>query len=704
MHALDDTLKPDRREFLAAATAAGCVALAPGATAAPLPGRPLEVTETVGGLRKESGPAPVEGAAWYGAAAEGAGFVYRFEAGALARAKCLVMDMLLDGNTLATWSLALQEGEKGRLFQYCFGGLNQCSFRVRMALDLVNQNRFFQDREGGLLKPMCLGDRVELEKVDRVIFTLRRKGPDPVRWCMTPLQSSTEMPERIANPVLPKGVFLDELGQCAIRDWPGKTRRMEELQARVRGQDENASKVAWPEGYSRWGGWKARKLGEGSGFFRTHHDGRRWWLVDPDGYAFWSTGLDDVRPAVDSRYDGLESALKWLPDPKGEFAEAYRGGGRGGNSKSFNYLVANMIRALGASGWREKWARIAFAEMKRLRFNTVGNWSDWQYARDAGVPYVRPMNFRPAKSGTIFRDFPDVFHSAFDEDVAAYAAGLRDAAADPAFIGYFLMNEPAWGSSSEVPAAGMLFVTETCATRAELARFLKTRYADDAALEAAWKMPARFDRVAAGKWTGVLSKEALKDLQDFSVLMVERYFRTLSAACRKVDPHHLNLGMRWAGVPPAWAVEGMKFFDVFSLNRYADRLPREQSGKIHDMVRKPVMVGEYHFGALDVGLPASGIGHLKNQEDRAKAYRVYLEDAAANPHCVGAHWFTLYDESALGRSDGENYNIGFLDICNRAYDALGKAAIASHERMYEVADGRAEPFNERLEYLPKLFL
>jgi hypothetical protein len=68
------------------------------------------------------------------------------------------------------------------------------------------------------------------------------------------------------------------------------------------------------------------------------------------------------------------------------------------------------------------------------------------------------------------------------------------------------------------------------------------------------------------------------------------------------------------------------------------------------------------------------------------------------------HWFTLYDESALGRFDGENYDIGFLDICDRAYDALGQAAIASHERIYAVPAGQAEAFNDRPEYLPKLFL
>ena len=89
--------------------------------------------------------------------------------------------------------------------------------------------------------------------------------------------------------------------------------------------------------------------------------------------------------------------------------------------------------------------------------------------------------------------------------------------------------------------------------------------------------------------------------------------------------------------------------------------------------------------------------------DSSRAYGIYLKDAAADPYCVGVHWFTLYDQSALGRFDGENYNVGFLDICNRPYLELAKAAIASHERMYWVADGQVKPYQEAPEYLPRVY-
>ena len=68
----------NRREFLTVTALAG----AGPASAAPLPLK----SEPAGGLVKESGAAPVKGAAWYSAESEGAGLVHRFPAGALAMA------------------------------------------------------------------------------------------------------------------------------------------------------------------------------------------------------------------------------------------------------------------------------------------------------------------------------------------------------------------------------------------------------------------------------------------------------------------------------------------------------------------------------------------------------------------------------------------------------------------------------------------
>lgn len=662
----------------------------------------LSPASLLGGLECEPSPACLPGAAWYQARQIEDGLLYLFPEGALAGAGYLSADLLLDGNHLAVFVLMLQEGENAPSFGFGYGLLNQCQARLRMPLEAVNQNRWRYEREGAWLKPRAAGERVDLRKVDRMLVKVTHKSQEPVHWCMTPFTVTSAEPPRLVNPLLPKGKLLDELGQSTLHEWPGKTCSIEELTARLQTQLEAAPRQRWPEAFSRWGGWKEPRF-EATSFFRTHHDGRRWWLVDPDGYPFWSSGLDCVRVDAEAAYDGLESALAWLPNPAGPYRDAY-GERHGDGLHTINYLAANFIRAFGPQEWYKCWTEITLAELRRLGFNTVANWSDWEIASRAGMPYVRPLPPIYESMPTIYRDFPDVFHPDFPEVAARFAEPLNESVGDPAFIGYFLMNEPTWGFSSETPAAGMLFNTPSCTSRVTLAEFLKKRHGSDAALSTAWGLPVTLGAVAEGIWRTPLSSAAQDDLADFSAVMVEKLFGGLSRACREVDPQHLNLGIRYYTVPPSWALQGMRHFDVYSMNCYRERLPAKEMAQISALLDQPILIGEWHFGALDVGLPASGIGHVADQASRGKAFRVYLEDAAVKPWCVGTHYFTLYDQSALGRFDGENYNIGFLDICNRPYQPLAEAARASHERLYEVAAGQAQPYPEEPVYLPLLFM
>jgi hypothetical protein len=654
----------------------------------------------LGVAAQEAEPAPLAGAEWYTAQEIGDGLAFTFPVGALAGAKYLTADLLLDGERLAVFNLTLQEGEGGRVFRLSFGLLNQCQARLRMPLEAVDQNRWRYEREGAWLKPICMGERVDLGKVDRLALTVQRKSSEPLHWCITPLTATLEEPPRLEKPLLTQGKLLDELGQSALHEWQGKTRSVEELTSRLRAQLAAAPSQKLPDSFSHWGGWKEKRF-EARGFFYTRKEHDRWWLVDPDGYTFWSSGLDCVRVDTEAIYGGLETALTWLPDPAGDFAAAFE---QHGEQKAFNYLAANFMRAFGKEAWYDRWAEITLAELRRLGFNTVANWSDWQIARAAGTPYVRPLPRLEPTLPTVYRDFPDVFHPGFPEAAEQFAQPLGETADDPAFIGYFLMNEPTWGFAQETPAAGMLFNTPECYSRLALADFLLGRYATEGVLSEAWQMPVSFGQLRRGAWSAALTPDAQADLADFSEVMVEKLFGGLSDACRKVDPRHLNLGIRYYTIPPQWALKGMRHFDVFSMNCYRPRLPAEEMAKISAMLDQPILVGEWHFGAHDVGLPACGIGHVPDQESRGKAFRFYVEDAAAKPWCVGVHYFNIYDQSAIGRFDGENYNIGFLDVCNRPYEPLAAAARQSHERLYAVADGQTAPVEEQPEYLPLLFM
>lgn len=699
---------PTRRSFLrtGAAGMAGVLALdlrvPTGRAAAALP-LTLEPPAPTGTCARVDGPALLDDAAWYEAPHENDGLLYRFEPGALAGMQFLTADLLGDSPDLPVFQLRLQEGADGPAFTLTYALLPHAQARLRMAAEAINQNRWQFPREGAWLKPMAGGSRVDLSKVDRLMLVVLRKSARPVRWCQTAITATADEPPRLTGPRLPRGPLLDELGQSTTRVWPGRTRDAGELKARLTAQLAAAPSHKWPAAFSAWGGLAARRetSERAAGFFRTHHDGTRWWLLDPDGHPFWSAGLVSVRVDTSSSYDGLERALAWMPPEDGEFKEIYstRPDGR----RSINYLAANFIRTFGRD-WYARWTTIALGELRRLGFNTVANWSDWEIARAARFPYVRPLAWGRRDAPFIYRDFPDVFDPRWDADAERFGQQLAGTRDDPAFIGYFLMNEPTWGFARETPASGMLFNTAECATRRALAGHLATRYGDDRALSSAWGFDTTLAAVGQGRWTRTLTPPAERDLAAFSAVMVERFFGALSASCRRVDPHHLNLGIRYHTVPPEWAVAGMRSFDVFSMNNYAERVRAAEMEQIAAMLRMPVMVGEWHFGALDVGLPASGIGHVRTQADRGRAYRVYLEDAAAKPWCVGVHYFIMYDQSALGRFDGECYNIGFLDVCHSPYEPLCAAARASHERMYDVATGRVPPFDDAPEYLPRVFV
>lgn len=102
----------------------------------------------------------------------------------------------------------------------------------------------------------------------------------------------------------------------------------------------------------------------------------------------------------------------------------------------------------------------------------------------------------------------------------------------------------------------------------------------------------------------------------------------------------------------------------------------------------PAIIGEFHFGALDRGLFHTGLKPTKDQQARANAYRDYVTGALKNPIWVGANWFQYGDQAATGRGDGENYQIGFVDVCDTPYVETIEAAREIGRTMYAL---RLEP-------------
>jgi hypothetical protein len=133
-----------------------------------------------------------------------------------------------------------------------------------------------------------------------------------------------------------------------------------------------------------------------------------------------------------------------------------------------------------------------------------------------------------------------------------------------------------------------------------------------------------------------------------------------------------------------------KIFDVCSINVY-EYEPTKQIIRAARLSGRPILIGEYHIGVPADGL-AAGLVQAKDQRERGNAYRYYVEQAASLEWFLGAYWFQWRDEPVLGRMDGENYNIGFVDVTDRPYVELIGAAKASHKRLMDVHAGKVLPF------------
>jgi len=564
--------------------------------------------------------------------------------------------------------------------------------RTRLSFDTwqLDGQQLFLDRTPGKLKSMVRGAGMRPDEVTRFGIGIMR-SEQGARVEIHAVKSQDTEPDY----PLPDVKLVDEVGQWKTRSWPGKTAGLSELRQFMREEtDAVASEPSEAEGLSRWGGSTKTRF-DASGFFRAHHDGQRYLLVDPDGYPFYSIGLDCVREDIDARVDGIEQLFDWLPERTGELAAYWQAGStRFPTAQSFDFIGANMHRALGPD-WFSRWAKLTERRMREWRFNTIGNWSSEAFIGASTIAYVIPLSGSIETQTPIFRDFPDVFSYEFERASDAHAKQLEKFHGDPRLLGYFIMNEPHWAFEPNLNVAEKLLANPAeLASKDALIEFLSQRYSGDARkLAAAWSTPdiTSFDDLRTPRTgVGARSEAAAADLDAFNTVLIRRFAQIPCEAARRADPDHLNLGMRFAFVSQDALYETGEYFDVFSINRYGPTA-REQVDEIGARTNLPVMIGEFHHGALDAGLPSNGIRGVRTQAERAQAYRYFQETTAASPWAVGAHYFTLNDQPILGRFDGENFQIGIVDICQRPYADFVRGAEQTNGGLYEVVLGEREP-------------
>lgn len=498
-----------------------------------------------------------------------------------------------------------------------------------------------------------------------------------------------------AEPFFP---FINTFGQYRHKDWPGKIESPEDLQNRRKDEAKELARHPGPKDWDIYGGWNSGPQLKATGFFRTEKVKNKWWLIDPDGHLFFSQGIDCVGAFDRTPIQERENWFADFPGNQPEFAGfrsrgfALKGHYAGHSPECYSFLSANLARKYG-SDWQESYPRLTHQRLRSWGLNTIANWSDAKVRRLRLTPYTDAISSGRTKpiagSEGYWGKFPDVFDPSFAEGLRHSMEAKRgDSAADPWCIGYFSDNEMSWGDELSLALAALQSPPEQAAKVALVAE-LKTKYENIGKLNLRWA--SHYDswedlarsRVAPDK------TKASADLADFYTHIAGQYFHTVREVIKAVAPNHLYLGCRFAWVNSRAAAAAAKYCDVVSYNLYRRSVADFEFNGGADV---PLMIGEFHFGALDRGLFHTGLVPVGDQRARAQAYKDYVLGALHHPQFVGCHWFQFYDEPTTGRTyDEENYQIGFVDIADTPYTETIEASREIGAELYKKWDGAGGP-------------
>jgi len=473
----------------------------------------------------------------------------------------------------------------------------------------------------------------------------------PVGNPMVTIRSIVVSREDPGSEIMDALPVIDSLGQWMNTDEARKVQSFEQL------------KTAWEEedqllgdgfDYCEFGGY-TDMLVKGTGHFRIEQIDSVWWFVDPHGHLFLSTGPDVLRNEQATRISGRESYYQALPDgPDDELRQSYR------EQTVTSFYTWNLKRRFGES-WEAKWADLVLRRLDAWGMNTIACWSTymdethkktytvWLSGWSDGIPTYLGM--------------PDVYSKAFADQVDSLAReNCTPLKNDPYVLGYFIGNEPPW-PDRESELADLFLNGPENTTRQKLEEFLAT-------------------------------EDSPERRREFFINAFEKYLTLICDAIRKYDPNHLNLGIRFGGSPPLDVIRLGGMFDVYSLNVYNERPVEAIQKAYQNNGGRPVIIGEFHFGVPAGGLGA-GLVQARDQKERGVAYRYYMEQAAAEPAFVGAHWFQWVDQPVSGRFDGENYNIGLVDVTDRPYWEFLEGVKETHRNLYSVHAGMNPPASEK---------
>lgn len=508
-----------------------------------------------------------------------------------------------------------------------------------------------------------------------------------------------------------EAIYVDKYGQVKNIDFPGKVTSDQEL------LDDVAADAQWygslnPPERDIYGGLPGSKEEyglEAKGYFNIQKLDGKFVMVTPDGNLFFSLGSTGIGNAGETftRFDTREHMYEWLPsktEEGGRYQTAFR------DTNGFSWYIANLIKKHNKPFSEAEFYSESVERFKKWGFTSEGAWSrnpqmgnnednfpqyGFVYFPTAAQYYVGSADW---KLFDIYRDdAADVIANSF----RTYNVGTyKDS---PWIIGWFFGNESKYQQfNTAVTGAN----AAGSATKQALMTMLENKYGTIAAFNASWQTEYASFEAARNASMPIKTNGAYEDMLAFLEQYLENYYSTVNEEFRKLNPNHMLVGDRYLVAPMNNAdirrviskVAG-KYLDVLSYNYYTGNLDMERLQEMTELANKPLMFTEFHYGDPTHGLNG-GIRVVANEDEKGKAYRNYVEHAAASGLVVGAHCFTYLDQAATGRYlegfNGEAYGIGMIDVTDRPYKTMLNHVMETNYRIYDLVLGDAEPYTYSL--------
>jgi hypothetical protein len=469
--------------------------------------------------------------------------------------------------------------------------------------------------------------------------------------------------------------LVDEMGQLKTEEWDDKLESRDALVGLGSSDTSNYLRASVNEKFSKYGGWKEGPQLEAKGRFYTAKHMDKWWLVDPEGYLFWSQGVTGVGKGGATPTTGRASLFPDFADEKSSELWPILEGETLNNK--IDFYMMNVKRKYGLE-WEALHDGVTMGRMKTWGLNTYAAWSS--IPDDLKHPYTLIIHPTTQWIGSIDK-IVDPFSATFQNSLKNYLSALSDRAGDPWNIGIFVNNELHWNKENSIPDE-VLKLSNTVPARAAMEQFLTDKYTTIASLNALWSSNFISFEDIDGTGSDQFSTKFREDMNDYLDYYADTYYRICEEEVENYLPGTLYLGSRIHGNVFNNKIvlnAASRHCDVFSFNYYQ---PSLNNVDFSLEVDKPMIIGEFHFGTGSHGVWGTGLVPASDLQNQADLYGQYVAEALDHPNIVGAHWFQWSDQMVTGRKDGENFRIGLVDVTDQPYQEMLTAISKTSKQLY----------------------